>query len=275
MKPLREQRNRGSSKFPFYIYRCRRDQRGLCTAPPHYHNDIEILEVLEGQVELAVGNERLIATPGHLYFINPEEIHALYTASVPSEYRCFIFGRDLLNLPAENCVVSDLLHPIFHEKLQFHRQTEAPDLLALMAGISDAQLEGGKEIWILADILRLLAMAAPTLQKKEGKKIDDPLRRAIDYMETHYNEKILLPQIAEIAGFNSQYFCNYFKKRTCTTPIVYLTELRIRHAKELLRKTELSITDVAMQCGFENVSFFIQKFKDTTGKTPLKYRKER
>ena len=276
MKIRREETQRGTIAFPLSIYRFNKNvEQGFCTAPAHYHTDLEILQVTEGQVELIVGNEQIIAKPHRLYFINPEEIHSLYTASSPAAYRCFIFGRDLLDLPAENRITTDLLNPIFQQQVQFPRHTQDPAIFPLLEEIDHAQLQGEKEILILADLLRILALTAPTLQKNEGKTMDIPLRRAIDFMEAHYTEKIPLAQIAEKAGFNSQYFCSYFKKHTRSTPIQYLPNLRVRHAKELLRKTELPILEVAMQSGFENVSFFIQKFKSATGKTPARYRKVR
>ena len=276
MKIRREESQRGTIDFPLTIYCFNKTvDQSFCSAPAHYHNDLEILQVTEGKMELIIGNEQIIAEPNQLYFINPEEIHTLYTASSPAAYRCFIFGKDLLDLPAENRIRATILDPIFQQKLRFPRQLCDAELTALLNDIHAAQQQGGKELWIFADLLKLLAVAAPTLKENEGKTIDIPLRRAIRFMETHYTEKIPLALIAEKAGFNSQYFCSYFKKNTRSTPIQYLNNLRIRHAKELLRKTDLPILEVAMQSGFENVSFFIQKFKSETGNTPAKYRKVR
>lgn len=275
MKTLLEHKPRGTAGFPFSLFRCKKEQAGIRTAHTHYHNDIEILQVLEGKMELTIGNEQIIAEPGRLYFINPEEIHSLYTASSPAAYRCFIFGKELLNLPADNRITTTLLDPIFERKLQFPRQSCDPALPPLLEEIDQAHRQGKNEILIFSDLLKILALTAPTLRTADGKKIIDPLRSAIRFMEEHFNEKISLSEIAEQAGFNSQYFCSYFKKHTRSTPIEYLTSLRIRHAKELLRKTNLSILEIAMQSGFENVSFFIQKFKKATGQTPGQYRRER
>lgn len=275
MKVRRELRKQPNKEFPLYIYRCRKEQKGISTAPPHYQNEIEILQPVEGCMQLVVGNEILDATPGNLYFINPEEIHALYTNSAPAAYRCFILGRNLLNLPAENRVRSKLIDPIFDGDLIFPRIHTDPHLTALLEEVNTLQEQNQGETLILSHLLRLLAFMEPRLLPSERRKIDSPLRRAIDYMENHFAEKLPIPQIAQAAGFNSQYFCSYFKKYTRSTPVEYLTNLRIRRAKELLRRTDLSVLEVANQSGFENVSFFIQKFKKATGKTPLAYRKSK
>ncbi len=273
MKTLREQRKRGTDDFPFTIYRCRKETAGICTAPPHYHNDMEILQPLEGCIQLAVGNEVLDAVPGQFYFINPEEVHALYTHASPAEYRCLIFGRELLRLPAEHRVMTQLIDPIFEGRLIFPRKIEDPRLLPIIKEISRLQEQNCGEGLIVSDLFRLLALMEPHLLPNVINPIDDPLRRAIDFMELHFSEKVTVPEIAMVAGFNSQYFCSYFKNHTRSTPIEYLTALRMRRAKELLRRTDLSVLEIANQSGFENVSFFIQKFKTATGQTPGQYRK--
>lgn len=263
----------GTREFPLTVFRCRRTEKGFHTAMPHYHNKLEILMVKEGKLDLLVGEEQLTAEPGRIYVINPLEIHSFYTATDVAEYSCFIFDRELLELPVENRIRTTVLEPLFQRQLLFPRKVEDPSLPRLFAEIDVLEQQGGQELWILSHLFRFLAVAAPFLWSAEGKTMETPLRRALDYMESHYWEKIPLSLIAEKAGFNSQYFCGYFKKHTGTSPIRYLTELRIRHAKELLCNTDLSVLEVSMQSGFENVSFFIQKFKELTGKTPAKYRK--
>ena len=275
MKVRHEIRRRGFEEFPLFIYRCRKETKGFCTAPPHYHNDIEILQPLDGCMQLVVGNEILDATPGNLYFVNPEEIHALYTNSSPAAYQCFIIGREFFGLPAENRIRIELIDPIFDGDLIFPRIHTDPHLTALLEEVNTLQEQNQGETLILSHLLRLLAFMEPRLLPSERGKMDSPLRQAIDYMENHFAEKLPIPQIAQATGFNSQYFCSYFKKYTRSTPVEYLTALRIRRAKELLRRTDLSVLEVANQSGFENVSFFIQKFKKATGKTPLAYRKNK
>ncbi len=272
MKVKRQVRPQGIEGFPLYIFRCKKEEKGFCTAPPHYHNDIEILQPLEGCMQLVVGNEILDAIPGNLYFINPEEIHALYTNSSPAAYRCFILWPEFFALPTENRVRTELIDPIYNSELIFPRSSSDPRLITLMDEVNTLEEQHLSEALILSHFLRLLAFMEPHLLPSESGKMDFPLRRAIDYMENHFTEKLPIPQIAQAAGFNSQYFCSYFKKYTRSTPVEYLTNLRIRRAKELLRRTDLSVLEVANQSGFENVSFFIQKFKKATGKTPLAYR---
>ena len=69
-----------------------------------------------------------------------------------------------------------------------------------------------------------------------------------------------------------EYFCRLFKQYTGKTPIEYLNNYRIEQAAKLLIETNDSITDIAFDCGFENTSYFIRKFKAQKSATPKQYR---
>ena len=75
------------------------------------------------------------------------------------------------------------------------------------------------------------------------------------------------------AGMNDQYFCRFFKKSIGRSPMVYINEFRIRQAMHFLEDTDESVTEVAMECGYNNLGNFLREFHRQTGTTPLKYRK--
>ena len=75
------------------------------------------------------------------------------------------------------------------------------------------------------------------------------------------------------AEMNEQYFCRFFRRMTGKTPITYLNDYRIGHAAEALIKSDARIVEICYENGFENVSYFIRKFKEAKGMTPKEYRK--
>jgi AraC-like DNA-binding protein len=76
------------------------------------------------------------------------------------------------------------------------------------------------------------------------------------------------------AGVSSYYFCKPFRKATQLTPMEFISLCRIRQAKQLLlEQKKLPITQIALECGYPSVSYFIQRFKKQEGLTPLEYRK--
>lgn len=99
------------------------------------------------------------------------------------------------------------------------------------------------------------------------------LKTAIDYIHNHFTTIENLDNIAEHSGITVPYLSRIFKKHLLCTPIEYITNLRISHAKYLLSQ-DYSITDACFKSGFNNYTYFISKFKSVTGITPSKFKKE-
>ncbi len=89
----------------------------------------------------------------------------------------------------------------------------------------------------------------------------------------HLSEKLTLQDIASSVHFNPIYFHRMFKRETGMTPLDYLTEQRIEKAKNDLRTTDSSISQIANDCGFSSLAYFGSVFKKQTGYTPLMFRK--
>lgn len=100
------------------------------------------------------------------------------------------------------------------------------------------------------------------------------LEQAIAFIRQNYTRKLKLADIAEVTGLSEFYFDRLFKKSTGYTPHQYLTQYRIDRAKQLLRKKDLTATQIAKLCGFSNQSYFTKQFRQIVGTTPLRYRKE-
>lgn len=99
------------------------------------------------------------------------------------------------------------------------------------------------------------------------------LKNVLNYIELHYADKITLNNLAKIAGMSPKYFCHFFFEMTGHTPIDYVNYYRIERACYQLVNTEDSITDIALSCGFNDVSYFIRIFKKYKGKSPKQYLK--
>ena len=102
-----------------------------------------------------------------------------------------------------------------------------------------------------------------------------PLKPVFTYIEKHYSEKITLEDLSSSIHMNKNYFCRFFKEKAGKTPFAYLNEYRINQAAGELMKTDLPITEVALNAGFENMSYFIRQFKHYRGCTPSVFRQER
>jgi AraC-like DNA-binding protein len=95
---------------------------------------------------------------------------------------------------------------------------------------------------------------------------------AMDYVLKNYAEDISAKECAMEVGMSYAYFSHMFKKILGKSFVQYLTEVRINHAEKELIISDKSITQIAGECGFNNVSYFIAKYKELRGKTPHHYR---
>ena len=98
------------------------------------------------------------------------------------------------------------------------------------------------------------------------------LRKAERYIWTHYTRKLTLREIADASGLSAPYFSTVFKEEMGENLSNYLNRLRVEKAAAMLVTTDLPISNIAKNCGFEDQSWFSKIFKNNTGFTPGKYR---
>lgn len=137
------------------------------------------------------------------------------------------------------------------------------------------------ENMIKGSLIRLMAMISRFHQHSNGLYVTDyhlekyrlAIENVMTYIEEHLHEEIRLEQLCKIAGMSRTYLCNRFKSITGKTFNEYLIELRIRKGMDLLNRTKLSITDVSLSSGFNDLSYFSTLFKKYTGISPSDYKK--
>ena len=99
------------------------------------------------------------------------------------------------------------------------------------------------------------------------------IKRVINYIDEHLEEPLHLHIMAEIAGFSPNYFSNLFTQEIGTNYIAYLTDVRLTRAKELLKNTMSSVSEIALACGFNDESYFSRCFRQKYGTSPGKWRR--
>ena len=110
-------------------------------------------------------------------------------------------------------------------------------------------------------------------QQNRQKSQSRSILLAKQYINEHFAEAVTLEMIGQVVGLNPSYFSNIFRKESGCTFIDYLTEIRIKTARELLTTTELEIIEIAEKTGFSDLKYFSKCFRKVTGMTPTAYRK--
>ncbi|MFW5707206.1 MAG: helix-turn-helix domain-containing protein, partial [Bacteroidota bacterium] len=103
---------------------------------------------------------------------------------------------------------------------------------------------------------------------REGKRMENVMR----YIMEHCHRHISLAEVAGVANMNKEAFCRFFKERTRKTVTQFVNEVRITRACSLLANQDLSISQVAAESGFPNLSYFNRVFRNIKKATPKEYR---
>jgi AraC family transcriptional regulator len=122
-------------------------------------------------------------------------------------------------------------------------------------------------------LLRQYADARPKIKLRSTLLPTWKLRRVLDHMEAHLAEPFDLDCLAALCGMSRFHFSRLFRTTTGQTPSGWFMQRRVQKASEMLRKTNLSIIEIALEIGYDNPSHFAQVFRRVTGVSPRNFRK--
>ncbi len=276
---LRETAVHGSKEYPFALYDIKKYGNNF-TVSLHWHEEIEIIYVKEGSLCLTIGNQKYVGRKGEIFIVNTEEIHSMEVKE-PVCYGTILFPISSLFFDGSDSVTVDYLFPLSKKNLLFPVYIENQKLQRELFGITQKimilnQEEGtayrmGTRIYLLDFIYRLVK-ADLLLQGKDAMQQSLWDQEILSYIGKHFTENLTLAEVAERFHMSYKYFSRFFKKEFHITFSEYLGHLRMEHAENLLSTTDLPVTEVSLQSGFNNISFFIRSFKKKYGSSPLKYR---
>ena len=109
---------------------------------------------------------------------------------------------------------------------------------------------------------------------KDGRSTTRLVAKARAYMEAHIHEKIDMNEIADSLGVSYTSFAVAFKTQTGESPVRFLRKLRLQKARYELQNTNMSVKQVALDCGFSSTEYFCNFFREEVGETPSAFREK-
>jgi len=246
----------------------------------HQHEEVQLSYIVSGKGTFIVGdtiknyetNDILIFGSNVPHVLKSDVESNVSSHMISVFFTLDSFGEEFFNLPEFQKVKS------FISKAELGLKLKEIDLKEKFTTIiKESKL---KRFMLFLEILdKMMLSDFETVASFSTKKIytDNEGKRMsaiFDLALNNYHKDISLDEVAEVATMTPNAFCRYFKQRTNKTFIQFLTEIRIEKSCKLLSKNnELSIAEIAYQCGFKNISNYNRKFKSTKNSTPTDYRK--
>ena len=296
---LKEERQHGNLSFPCAFYQAAHEANppGLpFTVKHHWHEPIEIIYLEQDSYQIDINMTITHLKSPCFCFINSGELHAIASDSDQYLEQAVVFSPELLTFAAPDPTQEQFLLPLAEHKLSFPSFL-GPDHPAF----SEVQQEFFRirsiffrenrfhsdqftienpisQLRLKASLLNIIGTLAEHALLTSNEPVRNPrvelLKTVISYIRQNYQQPLSLGELAALAAMNEQYFCRFFKKALGKTPVSYINSFRIQHAATLLCTTELPVTEICLESGFNNLGHFMKEFKKATRFTPLQFRRQ-
>ena len=277
---LKENKPHGTKDDPFSTYHIENAGRSF-QIPVHWHDEFEIIYVRSGFLTVSISGESYIGKPGDAFVVSPGNLHFMGSQTGNVDYFTFLFPLKYISFRTDDILDDKLLEPLNSGHLIISPEIEdtVKEQCEQLVEIYGAKKEESQskitaqiktKIILLQFILELWKKGFIVENDTSGKNTVE--KEMVSYIQQNFTGKILLKEFGEQFHLSEKYISRYFKEHFHITISQYVTYLRLEHAKQLLQDTDIPVTEVAMQSGYQNVSYFIRSFKKTYGMSPLKYR---
>lgn len=231
---------------------------------PNWHENIELLQILEGSGYVRCGVEDFPVKAGDLFVVNADTMHSI-GAQERLVYRCLIVDNSFFT---ENGI------PI--QTISFQNVIRDGRSFDLFQAIADAYRDRSEDfrcvLAIRAGVLQLLqALCANYISPRKASDSSEHTKTAITYIRQHLSSPLTLDAIADHVGISKYHLAHRFKLFTGKTVVQTVNLMRCTEAQRLM-EDGMSVSAAAASCGFENLSYFTRTFKALMGRLPSSIR---
>lgn len=259
------------------------DKKGFL-APFHYHPELELTLIEEGFGTRFVGSHMEDFKAGDLILVGSNVPHCWKlspnckeASSIVIQFLPDFLGKNFIDIPEMRSLhqlinvckggielngllkrhITSNMHQLMREKDPFE------SMLGLLRILNIISTSGEKDV--------LHSHAEKTISSKHE---EERILVVYNYIQDYFRKDIQLNEASRLAGMTPNGFCKYFKRMTRKTFIEVVTDYRIDLAVQLLINSGSTISNIAYECGYDDVSHFYKTFKKRLGNSPVQYRKK-
>lgn len=284
----KEIKSHGSYGFPVLVSYEKLSYFDTGEFPWHWHPEIELTLVMEGEIAYQVNDSLYYLKAGEGLFCNTNVLHSGHGLDTPDcSYLSITFHPRLLygysSSMIQNKYMNHILKSAALASIHFAQDVEwQRKVLERMEHIRmlDAEHPMSMELQMQIALLEIWQQIYEHVETEEisgteNGRDTERIRQIMEYIQKHYAEKITLEDLADQIHLCKSESCRLFKRYMNESMFDYLLGYRVERSLELLRQSELDVTQISGRVGFANPGYYSRIFKRKMGCTPLEFRKSR
>lgn len=285
---LKENVDHGNQMLPLKVYHTILEQ-GIHDLYLHWHNEMEFIYIKSGKGIFEINLKSYEVSAGDLLIINKGSIHSgIGIKGIGCECLTIVFDLNMLQSFMLDSCQAKYITPIVNDEVDFivtinKLSNGYEKIIETILELINLYFQNnyGYELEVKGLIYILIAQLFRNEHISKKKKISNinerklgKIKEVLQFIEKNYKEQISIKELSEVANYSEYHFIRFFKSEIGMTCTEYINLFRVSKAADLLLNTSLSVTNVALEVGFENISYFIKKFKERYNISPSKYRKD-
>lgn len=285
-KDQKEIKSHGRYEFPMRISHERLSFFDTESFPCHWHPEIELTLVLEGEIAYQANEKVYQLCAGEGLFCNSNVLHTGHRLEQPDcHYLSVTFHPRFLYGYPSSILQEKYINPILENKalssIHFKQENDwmrqVLEQLRLLQKL-DAEQPDSMEIQMQIALLSIWQQLFENVEHRASKGSSgldtERIRCIIEYIQKHYMENITLELLAEQVHLCKSESCRLFKRYMNETMFDYLLKYRLERSLELLRAGSFNVTQIAEKVGFSTPGYYSRMFRERMGVTPLNYRRQ-
>ena len=226
----------------------------------HWHFDHEIAVCESGEALISLDQETYTLRKGQCIYLRGQSVHSILSAPGTTLY-VSLFSDDLIRRITDNYC---LAHPVFTDNFRVLETLERIRAAGFKKERFYDEISNALMQQLIAGIFSVLEIQESAVSTSEATERYKKLLYDIDEHAEDYS----FSRAVEYMNMSEAYFSRFFKKISGMTFSMYLNHIRVNKAIDLIRSRNMSMTDIAMNCGFETIRNFNRVFKQITGYSP-------
>ncbi|MBE6703510.1 MAG: helix-turn-helix domain-containing protein [Ruminococcaceae bacterium] len=262
--------NTNHAELTTYVY----DYNSWEFNSPHFHKNLELLIVINGNCQYTVGNESFEMQTGDAIFVLPFQVHH-FTVGEGATVRCLCFTDLLILTLAKQFDKKKLQCPLFRpsEAVVNYFLNSMDQLFGKRYG-ANRQIPQAKRMKLKGLLYTIGGEVIEQTVPIDVGGADMVVMDVINYIADNFKSNISLHDVADAKGYNYQYLSRIFNRTFGINFKTMLNQYRTNHALELLRDSHLPLSEIAFESGFQSIRSFDHIFRERFGKAPKEFRKQ-